>query len=129
MADSSNNEKAKPLADSKLTLTILDLIQQSNNLGQLKKGANECTKAVSRSTAEFVVLAADAEPLEILLHIPLLCEDKNIPYVFVSSKSELGRACDVSRPVVACAVTVDDKSQLKSQITNVKDSLDRLWIV
>jgi len=35
-------------------------------------------------------MAADAEPLEILLHLPLLCEDKNVPYVFVGSKSELG---------------------------------------
>ena len=33
-----------------------------------------------------IVLAADAEPLEILLHLPLLCEDKNVPYVFVRSK-------------------------------------------
>ena len=31
-------------------------------------------------------MAADAEPLEILLHLPLLCEDKNVPYVFVKSK-------------------------------------------
>ena len=39
-----------------------------------------------RGLSEFVVLAADAEPLEILLHLPLLCEDKNVPYVFVPSK-------------------------------------------
>ena len=25
----------------------------------------------------------DAEPIEILLHLPLLFEDKNVPYVFV----------------------------------------------
>eukprot|EP00962_Isochrysis_galbana_P058554 scaffold31697_cov118-Isochrysis_galbana.AAC.3 len=31
-------------------------------------------------------MAADAEPLEILLHLPLLCEDKNVPYVFVPNK-------------------------------------------
>ena len=37
------------------------------------------------------MLAADSEPLEILLHIPLLCEDKNVPYVFVRSKQALGR--------------------------------------
>lgn len=34
------------------------------------------TKALNRGLAEFVVMAADAEPLEILLHLPLLCEDK-----------------------------------------------------
>ena len=32
------------------------------------------------------ITIVDAEPLEILLHIPLLCEDKNVPYVFVQSK-------------------------------------------
>lgn len=31
-------------------------------------------------------MAADTEPLEIILHLPLLCEDKNVPYVFVRSK-------------------------------------------
>lgn len=44
------------------------------------------TKALNRGLAEFIVMAADAEPLEILLHLPLLCEDKNVPYVFVRSK-------------------------------------------
>lgn len=63
------------------------------------------TKALNRGLAEFIVMAADAEPLEILLHLPLLCEDKvrlpgisnyavsttslpqNVPYVFVPSKA------------------------------------------
>lgn len=65
-------------------------------------------------------MAADTEPIEILLHLPLLAEDKvrlcvvrlwpgssltwqnvlqNVPYVFVPSKAALGRACGVSRPV------------------------------
>lgn len=44
------------------------------------------TKALNRGQAEMVVLAADAEPLEILLHLPLLCEDKNVPYCFVRSR-------------------------------------------
>ena len=38
-------------------------------------------------------MAADAEPLEILLHLPLLCEDKNVPYVFVPSKVFLCVVC------------------------------------
>jgi U4/U6 small nuclear ribonucleoprotein SNU13 len=35
------NPKAYPLADSQLTMTILDLVQQAANYKQLKKGANE----------------------------------------------------------------------------------------
>lgn len=34
------------------------------------------TKTLNRGMSEFVVLAADTEPLEILLHLPLLAEDK-----------------------------------------------------
>lgn len=34
-----------------------------------------------------VVMAGDTTPIEILLHLPLLCEDKNVPYVFVRSKT------------------------------------------
>ena len=67
--------------------TIMDLLQQAVNYKQLKKGANEMTKCLNRGISEFIVLAADTEPLEILLHLPLLCEDKNVPYVFVASTS------------------------------------------
>lgn len=45
------------------------------------------TKALNRGISEFIVMAADTEPLEILLHLPLLCEDKNVPYVFIASKA------------------------------------------
>jgi U4/U6 small nuclear ribonucleoprotein SNU13 len=75
----------------------LDVLQQASALKQIKKGANEATKTLNRGIAELIVLAADASPLEILLHLPLLCEDKNVPYVFVNSKSDLGKMCGVSR--------------------------------
>ena len=41
----------------------MNVVQQAANYKQLKKGANEATKTLNRGTAEFVVLAADAEPL------------------------------------------------------------------
>jgi U4/U6 small nuclear ribonucleoprotein SNU13 len=71
------------------------LVQQAGQYKQLKKGANEgkqrpissppslhlmfaftATKTLNRGVAEFIVLTADTEPLEILLHLPLLCEEK-----------------------------------------------------
>eukprot|EP00056_Hartaetosiga_gracilis_P016141 m.4058 g.4058 ORF g.4058 m.4058 type:complete len:127 (+) comp3793_c0_seq1:185-565(+) len=122
------NPKAYPLADADLTKTLLDLVQQAANYKQLKKGANEATKTLNRGISEFIVMAADTEPLEILLHLPLLCEDKNVPYVFVRSKQALGRACGVSRPVISASVIVNDGSQLKSQIDAIKLSIERLLI-
>ncbi|KAL1235891.1 NHP2-like protein 1 -like protein [Trichinella pseudospiralis] len=122
------NPKAFPLANVELSQKILDLIQQSVNYRQIKKGANEATKTLNRGIAELIVLAADAEPIEIVLHLPLLCEDKNVPYVFVKSKAALGRACGVSRPVIACSVTTNEGSQLKSQIQRIKEEVEKLLI-
>ncbi|KAK7818150.1 nhp2-like protein 1, partial [Quercus suber] len=122
------NPKAYPLADAQLTISIMDIVQQAANYKQLKKGANEATKTLNRGISEIVVMAADTEPLEILLHLPLLAEDKNVPYVFVPSKEALGRACGVTRPVIACSVTSNEGSQLKPQIEQLKDAIEKLLI-
>merc|ERR1711964_294318 len=111
-----------------LQASILDLVQQACNYKQLKKGANEATKTLNRGTAEVIILAADAEPLEILLHLPLVCEDKNVPYVFVRAKTALGRACGVSRPVIACSITGKEGSQLNSQIQDLKDAVEQILV-
>jgi len=122
------NPKAYPLAEQALTTKILNLVQQAANYKQLRKGANEATKTLNRGQAEFVILAADSEPLEILLHIPLLCEDKNVPYVFVRSKQALGRACGVSRPVIAASVTQNEGSQIKPQIATIQQEIEKLLL-
>ncbi|CAI4226560.1 unnamed protein product [Auanema sp. JU1783] len=128
MADDGLNPKAYPLADVQLSQRLLDLVQQAMNYKQLKKGANEATKTLNRGISEVIIMAADAEPLEIILHLPLLCEDKNVPYVFVRSKAALGRACGVTRPVIAASITQNEGSQLKSQINKIKEDVEKLLI-
>ena len=126
--EKSFDSRAQPLADHTLATSILDLVQQAANYKQLRKGANEATKTLNRGISEFIIMAADAEPLEILLHLPLLCEDKNVPYVFIPNKAALGRACGVSRPVVAASVTSNDASQLKNQIIAMRNQIEKLLI-
>jgi len=128
MTDESVNPKANPLANNQLSQKILDLTQQALNYKQLRKGANEVTKTLNRGISEIVVMAADAEPLEIIMHLPLLCEDKNVPYVFVRSKAALGRACGVTRPVVAASITQNEGSQLNAQIQTIKEEVEKLLI-
>merc|ERR1712238_93706 len=111
-----------------LTIALLDLIQQATNYKQTKKGANEATKTLNRGISEMIIMSADAEPIEILLHLPLLCEDKNVPYVFVPSKTALGRACGVSRPVIAASITTNEARELKGQIDTIKGQIERLLI-
>ena len=60
--------------------------------------------------------------------LPPLLLLQNVPYVFVPSKAALGRACGVSRPVIACSVTTNEGSQLKNQIQQLKLAIEKLLI-
>ncbi|CAJ0575561.1 unnamed protein product, partial [Mesorhabditis spiculigera] len=119
MADDGVNPKAYPLADTQLSQKLLDLVQQAMNYKQLKKGANEATKTLNRGIAEVIIMAADAEPLEIILHLPLLCEDKNVPYVFVKiAMSDSG-----DNPPAVCAFRKGGRkrAQLRQRVDQPKE--------
>lgn len=120
--------RAWPKADNQISKKILDLCNQATLFKQLKKGANETTKSLNRGVADLVILAADTEPLEIVLHLPLLCEDKNVPYVYVSKQSDLGRACGVSRNIVAAVILHHPDSQLQTAINEMKDKVEQLLL-
>lgn len=68
--------RTTPLADKALQGQLFELVSTCETLKKLKKGANEATKTLNRTLAKIVIIAADASPLEIVLHLPLLCEDK-----------------------------------------------------
>ena len=69
---------------------IYEMIQSNSN-GRIKKGSNEVTKTAERGTAQFIVLAEDVNPPELLAHIPLICEEKGIPYGYVPSQEFLAK--------------------------------------
>ncbi len=83
---------------------VLELIEIANSTGKIRKGINETTKAVERGKAVFVAIAEDVSPKEIVMHLPLLCDEKKIPYANVGSKNDLGKACGLSVPCSALAI-------------------------
>ncbi len=83
----------------------LQLLEAVKNSGKIRKGTNETTKAVEKSIAKIVFIAEDIEPEEIVMHLPPLCDEKKVPYVFISTKQEIGRATGIDVPMAACAVT------------------------
>jgi large subunit ribosomal protein L7Ae len=100
---------AKPMyvrfeMDKELVDKTYQLVELSRDTGKLRKGTNEVTKLVERGTAKFVIIAEDVQPEEILAHMPLLCDDKNISYAYVPSKQELGVACGLEKPTSSVAI-------------------------
>ena len=80
------------------------LVELARDTGKLRKGTNEVTKLVERGNAALVVMAEDVTPEEILAHMPVLCEDKGIPYSYVPTRQELGVACGLGKPTASIAV-------------------------
>jgi H/ACA ribonucleoprotein complex subunit 2 len=78
----------------------------------LKRGVKEVVKSLRKSaqgaTATgpgVVILAADISPMDVISHIPVLCEDHNVPYIFVTSRAELGAAGNTKRPTSVVMVS------------------------
>ncbi len=84
--------------------------------GRLKKGANEVTKSAERGTAQMIVMAENVSPGELLAHIPMICNEKEIPFIYVEDQAYLAEAAGMSVGTKTAAIAV-------MQVE--KDALDR----
>ena len=89
----------------------------ASKTGAVRKGTNEATKAVERAIAKLVVIAEDVDPPEVIAHLPLLSDERKIPYVFVPSKDQLGSAVGIDVPcAAACIIKEGDATGLIKEI-------------
>lgn len=44
-----------------------------------------------------VIFAGDVTPVDIMCHMPAVCEEKNIPYIYTPSRLELGHSLGLKR--------------------------------
>lgn len=85
--------------------------------GKVKKGTNETTKAVERGIAKLVIIAMDVDPPEIVAHLPILCDEKKIPYTYVPSKKRLGESAGIE--VAAASVAIIDVGGAKDLVDEI----------
>ncbi|KAL8561496.1 hypothetical protein ACOMHN_011178 [Nucella lapillus] len=82
---------AKPLATKKLTKRIHKTVKKANKIkNHVMKGVREVQKAIRKNQKGLVVIAGDVSPMDVISHIPVFCENHDIPYCYVPSKEELG---------------------------------------
>ncbi|MGB9749054.1 MAG: 50S ribosomal protein L7Ae [Candidatus Woesearchaeota archaeon] len=99
----------------------LECIEIARTTGKIRKGTNEVTKAVEKGEAKLVVIAKDVSPKEIVMHLPLLAKEKNIPLIEVPSKEELGVAAGLS--VGTASVAIIKEGDAKKQIEELSRKL------
>ncbi len=107
-----------------LAQAALDAVKQAKETGKIRKGTNETTKAVERGEAKLVIIAEDVDPPEIVAHLPLICSERKIPYLYVKSKKELGAAAGLQ--VAAAAVAIVDPGQAKQIVDQITSQLSKI---
>ena len=95
----------------------LEAAEVARDTGRIRKGTNETTKAVERGQAKLVIIAEDVDPEEIVAHLPPLCEEKEIPYIYVRSKKELGAAAGLE--VAAASVAIIEPGKARELVEDI----------
>ncbi|KAM3515059.1 hypothetical protein MY11210_001297 [Beauveria gryllotalpidicola] len=119
---------AIPVADDKGMKKVYKTIRKSAKNNTLKRGVKEVVKTLRKSPAGgpsstafpgIVVIAGDISPADVISHIPVLCEDHNVPFIFVTSRAELGAAAKTKRPT--SVVMIMEKQDGKKKKGGKKD--------
>ncbi|KAL7271510.1 snoRNA-binding protein [Rhizina undulata] len=125
---------ARPLAEDKTSKKVLKTVKKAAKNKCLKRGVKEVVKALRKSPSGnaaaaatgIVVLAADISPMDVISHIPVLCEDHNIPYIFVTSRAELGAAGATKRPTSVVMIVPGLGKKDKKKKKKSKDGEDKM---
>lgn len=116
---------ARPLAAEKLEKRLLSLAGAVAKKKTLRRGVKEVVKALRKGEKGLCIIAGDISPIDVISHLPVLCEDNKVQYVFVPSKAALGEAACTKRPTSVVLVKppvgdTDDASKYKKLVKTVR---------
>ncbi|XP_057480099.1 H/ACA ribonucleoprotein complex subunit 2-like protein [Actinidia eriantha] len=126
---------AKPLAGKKLNKRIFKLVRRAAGHKCLKRGVKEVVKSIRRGNKGLCIIAGNISPIDVITHVPILCEESDIPYIYVPSKEDLANAGATKRPT--CCVLVltkpakgelaqEEQEKLKSDYDQVVSDVSEL---
>ncbi|KAI9485079.1 50S ribosomal protein L30e-like protein [Zychaea mexicana] len=95
----------------------------------VKYGLNHITALIEQKKAQLVVIAADVNPIELVLWLPALCRKMGVPYCIVNNKGRLGEVVH-KKSVTAIAFTEvkdADKNELANVVSAVKANYNDKW--
>jgi len=103
----------------------------------VRLGTNSITNLIEQKKAQLVMIASDADPIEVVLHLPSLCRKMGVPYCIIKGgRSRLGRVAR-RKSVASIALThvnPEDKTSLSRLCETIKtnfndryDEMRRQW--
>ncbi|XP_025156508.1 H/ACA ribonucleoprotein complex subunit 2-like protein isoform X2 [Harpegnathos saltator] len=116
------NTIAKPIASKKLSKRIYKCIKKaSKHKTYLRNGLKDVQKHLRKGETGLVIFAADVFPIEIMCHLPVICEDKNVPYCYTPSRQDIGIAMGINRG--SLMVLIKEHPEYKDLYTEIKEAI------
>ena len=120
---------ASPLASKKSTKKVHKLVKKATQAKSVRRGVKEVVKAMRKGETGFLVIAGDISPIDVVTHLPMMCEDRSMPYFYVPSKHDLGAAACTKRPTSCILVNPEklgsDEKELYTKMVEESKSENR----
>lgn len=100
------------------------ILEKVRKTGKIRVGSNEVTKALERGNAKLVLIAQDVSPPELVMHLPVLCSEKHIPFSYVSTKKDLGEKSGLKVGTSSIAIVMEGDA--KKDIEDFSKKLSEL---
>ncbi|XP_054159529.1 H/ACA ribonucleoprotein complex subunit 2-like protein [Oppia nitens] len=94
---------AKPMATRKLAKKLFKLIRKASKINRktlLRIGLKDVQMRIRKGETGIVVFAGDVTPVDVMCHLPAVCEDKQLPYIYVPLRADISTAVGIKRPAL-----------------------------
>lgn len=118
------NKISKPMASKKLTKKLYKCAKKACKAKTSNRGVKDMLKHIKKGEKGIVVLAADIEPIEVMCHLPVVCEDMEIPYCYVPSKQDLGHATGGQNPT--CCIFIKHHDSYEEAYNECKSEMKKM---
>ncbi|KAF2666935.1 L30e-like protein [Microthyrium microscopicum] len=127
---------ANPLASASETKLVLAATTRAAKNQSLKRGVKEVQKTLRKIVDNnpassgktdpegVVIIAADISPMDVISHLPVLCEDHNIPYIYITSRASLGAAAETKRSTSVVMIMRERFGKAASKVKDDDGSYD-----
>ncbi|KAG0030020.1 snoRNA-binding protein [Podila clonocystis] len=118
---------AAPMAQDKLTKKLLKTVKKAAKAKHVKRGVKEVVKGLRKGEKGLVLIAGDISPMDVITHVPVLCEENDVPYIFLPSKEDLGTAGSTKRPTSCVMVVLGGKKKDMDGAKDYKELYDECF--
>lgn len=92
----------------------------------MRNGLKDVQTRIRKGETGIVIFAGDVTPIDIMCHLPIVCEEKNIPYCYTPSRTDLGAALGIKRGCLM--VLIREHDDYKDAYDECKEEIKNLAV-